>query len=89
MTNKFVTALNTVSGVVGLVPAGYLTHPVFGQQLVAVDQDAKDFVPELYTPKTADEFEQSHPSRAGRLSKKAALAEPVEDDQNKDEDSEA
>jgi len=60
MTDKFVSARNTVSGVVGRVPATYLTHPHFKNQYVLVDSEAKNFVPALYTPKTVDEFTKAH-----------------------------
>lgn len=60
MTDRFVTARNTVSGKVGVVPAGYLDHPHFKNQYVPVEDGAKDFVPSLYTPKTADEFDTAH-----------------------------
>ena len=90
MTNKFVTARNTVSGVVGPVPASYLTHPVFSKQLVQVDEDAKDFVPELYTPKTADEFKASRSKTSASKSKDAdAAGEPVVEPDNKDEENES
>lgn len=55
MTDKFVVARNTVSGLIGTVPAAYLDHPVFKDQLVLVDSDAKNYVPEMYKPKTADQ----------------------------------
>lgn len=48
-----VIALNTASGKVGPVPAHYLTHPVLGKTLVAVDADKKSYEPEMYTPTDA------------------------------------
>jgi len=62
--NNFVLARNTVSGVVGLVPASYLDHPVFKEHLVAVDEGAKDFVPALYQPKTAEEFKAAKTAKS-------------------------
>lgn len=64
MTDKFVTALNTISGQVGLVPADYLTHPFFKDQLVEVDADQKSYDPALYSPKTADEYRTANAKRA-------------------------
>lgn len=87
MTNKFVTARNTVSGVVGPVPASYLDHPVFSKQLVLVDEDAKDFAPELYMPKTADEFMTSRSKTSSRKGKDADAADEVAvETDNKDEE---
>ena len=75
MTNvKNVLARNTISGVVAPVPESYLTHPVFRQMLVVVDDGAKSYVPELYKAKTAEEFTETKASR-----KKAA---PVEEPSN-------
>lgn len=64
MTDKFVVARNTVSGVVGPVPASYLTHPHFGKNLVLAEDGAKDFVPELYKVKDAEEFTAARASRS-------------------------
>lgn len=71
MTNKFVTARNTVSGAIGVVPRSYLTHPVLGANLVEVDAEAKAYVPDLYKPKTADEFKKAEPKAAAKSGKNA------------------
>jgi hypothetical protein len=76
MTNKFVTARNTASGAIGVVPRGYLTHPVLGANLVEVEAGAKAYVPELYKPTTADGFEEARPKAPANSSKKAT--EPAE-----------
>lgn len=59
----FVIARNTATGKVVKVPEHYLTHPVFGKSFVAADAKDKDYLPELYLPKTAEEFIESKKSR--------------------------
>lgn len=78
MTDKFVTALNTVSGAVGEVPVGYLSHPVFKDQLVVVDSGAKSYLPEMYKSKSAEEF----------ISSRALEAADARDADESDEDDE-
>lgn len=67
MTSKTVLTRNTISGKVGSVPASYLTHPVFKDQFVVVEEGAKDYIPELYASKTADEFESKKTGKASKL----------------------
>lgn len=59
----FVIARNTTTGKVVKVPEHYLTHPVFGKSFVAADAKDKDYLPELYSPKTAEEFTEFKKSR--------------------------
>lgn len=85
-----VKALNTISGQVASVPAKYLGHPVLGKNLVAVEDKAKSYAPELYKSKSADEFIAA-PKR-GRKAKDEREEEAVEtvafesDDISTDED---
>lgn len=51
---KTVLTRDTISGVVGRVPAEYLDHPVLGSHLVEVPEGTKSFEPELYKSKDAD-----------------------------------
>jgi len=45
---------HTISGVVDLnTPEHYLDHPILGEYLERVDEDAKPFTPELHKPRTA------------------------------------
>lgn len=71
--NKLVWARNTVTGKITKVPSHYLTHPVIGKNFVPADKDDKDYLPEMYTPKLADEFIESKKSR-----KKSEPEEAVE-----------
>lgn len=52
---KNILARNTISGKVEEVPEKYLSHPVFGEYLEAVEDGAKDYEPELYKPGTVAE----------------------------------
>lgn len=52
---KNILARNTISGKVAEVPERYLTHPIFGDYLEAVEDGAKDYHPELYKPGTVAE----------------------------------
>ena len=74
MSEKFVTALNTVSGVVGQVPVDYLTHPHFKDYLVAVKDDAKSYEPTLFQSTTAEEFVAKRASRGKATDEKATIA---------------
>lgn len=56
-----VTARNTVSGQVASIPEAFLTHPVFSKSYVAVEDDAKPYIPEMYKPKTASEAKPKKP----------------------------
>ena len=58
MTN--ITALNTASGQVGIVPAVYLEIPGLKEYLVEVPDDTKSYDPEKYRPVTAEEYIASH-----------------------------
>lgn len=49
-----VSALNTVSGRVGRVPATYLTSPAFSKVLVEVPEGTKDYDPLFWKPTDAD-----------------------------------
>lgn len=51
-----VYAYNLTTGQNRLVPEHYLTHPVIGKNFVAADKHDKDYVPELYKPKTSDDL---------------------------------
>jgi len=62
MSDK-IWARNTVTGKVVQIPARHLGHPVLGRNYVEADRKDKDYLPELYSPKSADEFEQSKKSR--------------------------
>ena len=59
MSEKFVKALNTVSGKIGSVPVSYLDHPHFKNQLVLVEEGAKSYATALYKPKTSEEFAET------------------------------
>lgn len=76
MTDKFVVARNTVSGLVGTVPASYLDHPVFKDQLVLVEENAKNYVPEMYKPKTAETFVASSKAPSPKDVAKLSASDP-------------
>lgn len=59
-----VTALNTLSGRVAVVNKSALSHPVFSEYLVEVEEGTKSFEPDLYKAKTADEYRESLKSRS-------------------------
>lgn len=63
MMNKFAWARNTVTGQVAKVPAHYLDHPVLGKNYVPAEKGDKDYIPELYVAKDAEEFTKSKKSR--------------------------
>lgn len=50
---KTVHALNTVSGIVGVVPAVYLKLPGLGDSLVEVPEGTKSYDPKFFKPTTA------------------------------------
>lgn len=54
--SKTVKALNAGTGLVAAIPPGYLTHPKFSKIYVAVDDEQKSYVAELYKSKTVDEY---------------------------------
>lgn len=67
---KQITALNTISGQVGLVNASALRHPTFSEYLVEVPEGTKSFAPEKYSPKTADEYRKSIEDRKTQKAEK-------------------
>jgi hypothetical protein len=73
--SKKIHALDTISGKVGLVPEAYLNLPVFKDHLVRVEEDQKDYEPEMHKPTSANEFN-------GRKNGKKVVAEeePVLED---------
>jgi hypothetical protein len=50
-----VLALNTTTGLIADVPPHFLAHDLLKEVLVAVDEDAKPYVPELYKGGTKEE----------------------------------
>ena len=50
-----VLSLNTVSGQISDIPIKFFQHPAFKDILVEVNEDAKPYVAELYTPGTVEE----------------------------------
>lgn len=50
-----VLALNTTTGLIADVPPHFLEHDLLKEVLVAVDEDAKPYVPELYKGGTKEE----------------------------------
>lgn len=86
MTERFVTALNTVSGMVGLVPADYLEHPHFKDQLVLVEADQKPYAEGLYQPKTADEYVSSRSRKAEVAESDEPVADADDSDDNETEE---
>lgn len=68
---EFITTRNTISGIVGTVPAHYLTMSPFKDYLVAESEGAKDFTPEMYKPKTVGEFVEAHPAKGRKAKDKA------------------
>lgn len=66
VSDMSILALNTLSGKTAVVSEREFKHPVLGKNLVEVDE-AKDYVPELYKPKTAAEFEDGKKARAKKI----------------------
>jgi hypothetical protein len=70
----FTYARNTITGKVAKVPEHYIGHPVLGKNFVPAERGDKDYEPEMYSPKSADEFK----SRPSRNRKADALEDPKE-----------
>lgn len=51
---KTVLTRDTISGVVGSVPAHYLDHPILGKNLIEVPEGTKSFEPSMYKSKDKD-----------------------------------
>ena len=88
MSNDFITVLNTVSGLVGEVPASYLTHPHFKNQLVPVADGQKPYNSALYVPKTADEFREVRKPVAVEAVRPTSAVKPNADDNKTTKDGE-
>jgi hypothetical protein len=71
--SKTITALNTISGQVGQVPASYIDHPVLGQSLVEVPAGTKSYDPKFYKS-TDKEGDAEKPTRGRRKSEDEAAA---------------
>lgn len=67
---KQVTALNTISGQVGLVPASYLDSPAFKDQLVEVPEGTKSYDPKFYKPTDAKGHAEKPVNKAKAEAKK-------------------
>lgn len=59
-----IKVINTISGQVSLVPERYLKHPVLGKNITAVDEDQKSYIPEMYEPKSVEDFANAKPKRS-------------------------
>ena len=73
MSESTVRALHTVSGQVADLPKRIVDHPILGKYLTAVADDAKSYAPELYKPKTVEEFTE----KPRRFSLGGLVKEPV------------
>lgn len=72
-----ITALNTVSGVVGVVPASYLKLPVLRDTLVEVPEGTKSYDPKFFKPTTAAEH-QAKPTSQRKEEKSAPAGDTSE-----------
>lgn len=69
-----ILALNTISGKTATISEREFNHPVLGKNLVRVDE-AKDYIPELYQPKTVEEFTEGKRSRSKKTEAPEEVAE--------------
>lgn len=84
MNTNSVTVRNTKTGRVGVVPRRYLESDVLNKgRLVEVESNAKPYIPELYRPRTADEFLAS--KRITEPAIDPAAVESFEDDAEHDD----
>lgn len=60
---KLVKVMNTVTGKSGVETEFIATHPVFGKSLVIVKDTVRSNVPELYRPKTVEEYTELYPDK--------------------------
>lgn len=75
MSNEKIRVRNTVNGQIQEVRPRLMDDAHFNKYHVLVDDEEKSFDPELYTPKTADEYKHVH---------KVRLQEPAVDDTDDD-----
>lgn len=59
-----IKVINTISGQTAMVSEKTLRHPVLGKNLVRVEDEQKSYIPEMYEPKSADDFVESKPKRS-------------------------
>jgi len=82
-----IKVINTLSGQTAIVSERIFNHPVLGKNLVAVEDDQTSYVPEMYEPKSADDFVESKPKRSKKTDKTEEVAdEPVADNFDYTED---
>lgn len=76
-----IKVINTLSGQVVDVTEKTFNHPILGANLVLADEGQKSYVPEMYEPKTADEFVESKPKRSKKTNNQEveAVEETVAD----------
>lgn len=82
MATELVTVLNPATGQVGEISRRLFRIPSIGGSLVEVEPGTKSYDPDLYAPKTPEEFIEARP-------KKVVKSEPVKpaiDDQTKKDD---
>lgn len=61
-----IKVINTLSGKVVDVTEKTFNHPILGANLVLADEGQKSYVPEMYEPKTVEDFVESKPKRSKR-----------------------
>lgn len=59
-----IKVINTISGQVAVVSERTFNHPVLGKNLVIADDEQKSYIPEMYEPKSAEDFVESKPKRS-------------------------
>jgi hypothetical protein len=79
--SNFAWARNTTTGKVVRVPEHYLGHPVLGKDFVPAQKGDKDYLPELFKPQTAYDFQENRKSRKKEIDvpQEIVIEEPVEE----------
>lgn len=79
MSNDLVKVMNTRTGETGKIRRRLFNNPRINSGiLVEIQPGVKPFVPELYTPKTEDEFKETYPEKL--VDEEPEAVEPAPED---------
>lgn len=78
MAINLVRVINRDNGISGWLRADLVNHPFFGKSVVEYVEGSKEFVPETFKPRSAEDLERDHPKKV-KSSTPTALAQAKDD----------
>lgn len=85
MNSDLVTALNTVTGRVGVHERRIVNHSVFGKTLTEVEPGTKPRVTSLHKPQSVEEYKTTHPTATDEKRDEKVTHDPIVEQKSKED----